>query len=193
MTSTKESIRKEALTLFSQRGYGATSMNDIAQKVGIKKSSLYSHYSGKEEIFLAIYQELAEIYENLNKRLFEESEDKLFEEKLFHIFQGFIKYYYENKEFQAFWNQMTILAPPEIREKILPDLAKKDEYFHKKMIGIFQEGMEQGIITQGYPQKKVMSFRAMRDGVVAWLLLLPQLNEEWISDFWSDLWNGLQK
>jgi len=49
--TTKELIIEEALTLFSQKGYHGTSVKDIANAVGIKDSSLYKHFSSKQEIF----------------------------------------------------------------------------------------------------------------------------------------------
>lgn len=49
--STKEKITIEALKLFSEKGYQAVSVADIAEKVGIRAPSLYKHYPSKEEIF----------------------------------------------------------------------------------------------------------------------------------------------
>ena len=48
--STKEKILDEALTLFAKNGYDGTSMEQIAQMVGIKAPSLYKHFKGKQEI-----------------------------------------------------------------------------------------------------------------------------------------------
>lgn len=49
--TTKERILKEALALFSERGYQAVYVGDIAKAVGIKAPSLYKHYKSKKEIF----------------------------------------------------------------------------------------------------------------------------------------------
>lgn len=54
---TKDMILQEALKLFSNSGYEGTSIRQIASKVGIKESSIYSHFSSKEEIFRAIIKE----------------------------------------------------------------------------------------------------------------------------------------
>ena len=50
MTSTKEKILETALTLFAENGFDGTSMEQIAQNVGIKAPSLYKHFKGKEDI-----------------------------------------------------------------------------------------------------------------------------------------------
>src|SRR3954467_12190393 len=47
-------ILDAALKLFSHRGYGATSVRDIAEDAGISKGNVYHHFSDKETIFRAL-------------------------------------------------------------------------------------------------------------------------------------------
>jgi AcrR family transcriptional regulator len=47
-------ILESALKLFSHRGYGATSVSDIAEKAGVSKGNVYHHFSDKETIFRAL-------------------------------------------------------------------------------------------------------------------------------------------
>lgn len=61
--NTREKIVLEALRLFSQRGYDAVSVEQIAAAVGIKAPSLYKHYRSKRDIFDAIFAEAATRYE----------------------------------------------------------------------------------------------------------------------------------
>lgn len=53
-SNTKQEILMAALNLFSIQGYEATSISQIADAVGIRKASLYSHYAGKREILDAL-------------------------------------------------------------------------------------------------------------------------------------------
>ena len=48
--NTRDEILKVALDLFSVNGYEATSISQIADAVGIRKASLYSHFISKQEI-----------------------------------------------------------------------------------------------------------------------------------------------
>lgn len=59
--NTKERIRYEALKLFSQKGYDAVGVTEIADAVGIKAPSLYKHYKSKRAIFDSIVQRMSEI------------------------------------------------------------------------------------------------------------------------------------
>ena len=45
-SNTREEILEAALDLFAVNGYEATSISQLADAVGIRKASLYSHHSG---------------------------------------------------------------------------------------------------------------------------------------------------
>lgn len=62
--TTKDKIIVESLKLFSRKGYDGVSMREIATAVGIKGASIYNHFSGKEEIFNAIFDAMKIRYEN---------------------------------------------------------------------------------------------------------------------------------
>ena len=47
----KQHILDAALKMFSHRGYGATSVRDIAEEAGLSKGNVYHHFPDKEAIF----------------------------------------------------------------------------------------------------------------------------------------------
>lgn len=49
---TKKHIAEKAKVLFEQKGYAATSMEEIREFTGISKGSIYYHFKSKEELFL---------------------------------------------------------------------------------------------------------------------------------------------
>lgn len=61
--ATKKIILEKALELFSERGYDAVSVGDIAAATGIKAPSLYNHFKSKQAIFEAIVEETSIRYE----------------------------------------------------------------------------------------------------------------------------------
>ena len=61
--NTKREILNAVLELFSEQGFEATSMAQIAGAVGIRKASLYSHFENKQAILDTLVQEVLEQYE----------------------------------------------------------------------------------------------------------------------------------
>ena len=55
-TNRKEEIILTTLELAAEKGLAGVSMSRIADKIGIKKPSLYKHFSSKDEIVEAMYQ-----------------------------------------------------------------------------------------------------------------------------------------
>ncbi len=67
----RQAILAAAHTQFRQYGYRKTSMEDIAQELGISRASLYSYFENKDEIFRCVSmslheQALAEVRSCLN-------------------------------------------------------------------------------------------------------------------------------
>lgn len=56
-SNTKQEILEAALNLFSTQGFEATSVSQIADAVGIRKASMYSHFTSKQEILDALLQD----------------------------------------------------------------------------------------------------------------------------------------
>ena len=60
--NTKHEILESALDLFSVQGFEATSVSQIANAVGIRKASLYSHFENKQAILDVLVKEVLEQY-----------------------------------------------------------------------------------------------------------------------------------
>src|SRR5262245_60997191 len=52
---TRERILDAALDLFVRKGYGETSLREIAAALGFSKAALYYHFESKQEILLALH------------------------------------------------------------------------------------------------------------------------------------------
>jgi AcrR family transcriptional regulator len=53
----RQQLLDVAARLFRERGYHVTSMRDLAHEVGMLSGSIYYHFSSKEELLLAVYEE----------------------------------------------------------------------------------------------------------------------------------------
>jgi TetR/AcrR family transcriptional repressor of nem operon len=53
---TRERLLEAAAKLVHDKGFGATSLNDLLTAAGIKKGTLYHHFPGKDDLGLAVLQ-----------------------------------------------------------------------------------------------------------------------------------------
>ena len=83
----KENIKKAALQVFIKYGYYKTTMDDIAEGVGIKKNSLYYYFPNKESLFEEIVREQSQkMFEHVGKTV---AESATIEEKIRSFFNEF--------------------------------------------------------------------------------------------------------
>lgn len=64
MNKTKRKIFETSMRLFAEKGYDATSIEDITATVGVAKGTLYYHFSSKEEIFNFLVEEGIKLLQN---------------------------------------------------------------------------------------------------------------------------------
>jgi AcrR family transcriptional regulator len=57
----RAAIAKTAAELFDKRGYNSTSMEDIADSVGLRKPSLYHYFKSKDEILFYVHNEMIDL------------------------------------------------------------------------------------------------------------------------------------
>lgn len=62
-TDSRRDILRTAARLFQQRGYEATSMQDVASALNLSKGALYHHFQSKDEILFEIMNHGLDVFE----------------------------------------------------------------------------------------------------------------------------------
>ena len=81
-----QELLQAALQLFDQKGFAATRIDEVAQKAGVSKGTLYLYYPSKEDLFKAVVrqnlsslieegQQLAATFEGSSAELLRELRD----------------------------------------------------------------------------------------------------------------------
>ena len=148
---TKEKIFDVSIDLFSQKGFDAVSVREIAREVGIRESSIYNHYKSKEAILDAIIDYFKSELESSSPP--EEEMEKLLETPELFFEVGA----------KAFIERMTAPKTEKIWRIISIELyhnKKIREFFKKELLElplasweeIFTKMMEKGVIKQVDPK-----------------------------------------
>lgn len=161
--SRKEQVIRKAAELFREKGYAASSMRDLAQKLGIEAASLYSHIKSKEEILQNLcFDMAAEFRKSLDEveKLNVSSAEKLRKGIIGHI-QVMAK---DLTASAVFMNEHRHLSQPWLRQFLLLRI---------NYINRFKEIIEHGVRSG--------EFKASIDRKLAVMTLFSSLN-------WMPMW-----
>ncbi|WP_243028879.1 TetR/AcrR family transcriptional regulator [Thermus albus] len=132
----REQILSIASHLFSQRGYHATSMRDLAKELNLQGGSLYAHIASKEELLIEVVRRAAERFLAVLDSL--EGDPVA---KLKGLVQGHLRVIAEElPRATVFFHEWKHLSPPLLEEA--KALRRK---YEEGVQGIIQEGVEQGV------------------------------------------------
>ena len=114
--STKYEILDAALTLFSTGGYEATSISQIAEAVGIRKASLYSHFASKQDILDELIEIIQKQYEehsmfaqaDWNNADFIENKDDMTVQQVVQMIIGHVRYILNDPQVSRIRKLLTI-------------------------------------------------------------------------------------
>ena len=59
---TRQQLLESALRVFSEKGYAATRLSDIAVAAGVTRGAIYHHFGNKKELFIALFKDRADPY-----------------------------------------------------------------------------------------------------------------------------------
>ena len=161
---TKQEILEHSLTLFMKQGYEGASMSDIASATGIKKASLYAHYSGKEEIFSAVFSGVVEEYRAMMQSLTLRREDESALTRLERMFRAFLRYCHENER-MYFWDRYFYYPPAFMREEIQQKTLETQQVFLDRITAVAAEGVRRGELREQPPEKLALAFYYLMIGL----------------------------
>lgn len=93
---TAEKIMNVALRHFARNGYERASLADIATEVGIKKTSIYNHFKGKDDLFMAVFENAAKRELHFVQAYLKPYHDVQLEQQLFGFLSGYKERYMLN-------------------------------------------------------------------------------------------------
>ncbi|CAG7616349.1 TetR/AcrR family transcriptional regulator [Paenibacillus allorhizosphaerae] len=141
---TKKLIAERAKVLFEQKGYAATSMEEIRECTQTSKGSIYYHFKSKEELFLYAVEESSKAW----RSLWEEQANKVatVREKLYLL----ARYYATDMQ-----NPLSKIVPEYIAsEKIEHMMKEKIIRLIQPEYDVFHQLIEEGIRKQEFESSK---------------------------------------
>lgn len=178
---TRQAILDAAAQVFSQKGYHAASMQDIAEAVNLQKGSLYHHVASKQEILaLLLDQALDLLIERMQTVI---TQPLPADAKLRLAAAEYLTTILEHKELAA----VLLLE----HRSLDPDLAAQHKIGRDRFEGLWRDlvrqGMAEGVFTYPDPVMAVLAIIGALNWAITWYRPNGSLSPSQIADQFAEL------
>jgi AcrR family transcriptional regulator len=161
-TTKKEVIIEKAARLFREKGFGAASMRDLAETVGVEAASLYNHIQSKAEILQAICFKVAN--EFISRLEAVESSNAPTLEKMETIIRFHIRMMIDQFDYVYISDHEWRHLP----EPYLSNFLNQRRSYRKRLSDIISQGIHLGEMRQEEPYVSVLVILSAISGIESW-------------------------
>ncbi|MEK4486373.1 TetR/AcrR family transcriptional regulator [Psychrobacillus sp. FSL H8-0484] len=187
-------IKEVALNRFTENGYDGTSMAQIAEDVGIKKQSIYTHFKGKDELFLQVCSDVFANELRFISNFIESNNTRSIEDFLFDFLLHYKKRY-EKNEYTKFWLRISFFPPSHLYKQVITYVYEYWDKLDELLVPIIEKAMMEGEISSSIGARRATAaFLGVLDGIYVEMLYGgPERVIKRLDASWYLYWRGLSK
>ncbi len=155
----EESILQAAAACFGEQGYRATTLETVAERLGISRVTLYRYCPSKEELLTRVFERSIAIFQRGLQQIC--TQDVPPEEKLRQIIRHQIRLMADHRNFLSVFFSEEGNLPPEMARRVRTERPEHDALIE----GVIREGIEAGRLAPLPP--KLLCFALL--GMCNWL------------------------
>jgi AcrR family transcriptional regulator len=190
--STLERLRRVAAELFATRGYDGTSMADIADRLGLRKASLYNYYPSKEELLLDLFGEALAGWEAASQPAL--SAPGSYGERLRRHLEAALGFVADHPHQAAVVRLAATQIGGELGKRLERRLEEEEGRYLGQMERLFAQAVAAGEVREGEPRELALVWKVLVDGLLINQLLLPPGKDRYLRRLprlWTLFWHGL--
>lgn len=177
----RDDILTAAAQVFSQKGFHAASMQDIAQAVNLQKASLYHHIDSKQEILLALLDQAFDLLTEHIQPLI--NLPIPIADKLQQAMCAYLTDMLENRELAS----VLLLEYRSLRDEYRARHILRRDRFEQLWRDMIQEGIDAGVFNSTDPAIASRALLGVMNWTITWYHPNGLLTPRQISDQYADL------
>lgn len=183
-------IRDAALSHFANLGYEGASLSKIAEEVGIKKPTIYSHYKGKDDLFLSVVQYVFQLERRRILEYFQLCADMPLKTKLQGMFQ-WLEDGFKESDTTKFLLRVAFFPPPALFDEVMNIVNPFLDGMQRNLIKLLNKATQQGEFSHSNTEAVAITYLTLIDGVLVELLYGgKQRYQIRVEAAWSIFWQG---
>lgn len=182
----REAILDAAAVCFVERGYGATSVDDIAERLGVSKPTLYYHVGGKQELLGASFSRALDAYSDA-------VEDTAVSgvtgrERLHQVVQKYVEIT-TTVHGRCLHRVPDVELTPEVRDRLRAVKRKVDA----RIRDLLREGVRDGSLRSADIRMSTFAISGAMNSIAQWYAPSGKLNPDEIAErLWDSFAEGLR-
>ncbi|MEN1935891.1 TetR/AcrR family transcriptional regulator [Paenibacillus sp. 102] len=185
-------IKDAALKYFTIHGYEGTPLSLIAEEVGMKKQSIYSHFKGKDDLFLQVLRDAKETELASKLQYLSKIDSQNPEKDLYRLLQLEIDLFQKNEQLK-FWLRMSFFPPAHLAKAIEKEVIDISEKVYVLLENKFQDWIDAKVIVGDIAKTPTLAFLGVIDSII--LELVYGNDEKRLKDkleaSWAVFWRGI--
>jgi AcrR family transcriptional regulator len=153
---TRQHLLKAGLKVFSEKGYAASRLSDVAEEAGVTRGAIYWHFKNKKELFIALFRENVDPFFDVIGSILEEKIEPLM--KLRKLMTEIFEKIECSADFRA--NQELEFSNRKVQEEIAElreYMASRAEKFNIIFVKMIVAGQERGEIRKDIEAEAIIS------------------------------------
>jgi len=157
-------IAQAAQEVFAERGYQQATLEEIAQRAGMAKATIYLYYRNKDDLFLHVVEELVNMATAATAQEATTAKPPL--EKLYDVVRAKVEFY--ERERQFFRIYLSEKQGLEVAPKTPHKKAVREMYLQgvQTLAGVVQEGIDAGVLRPMDSQRLAFFLQEMISNVL---------------------------
>ncbi|MFA1819537.1 TetR/AcrR family transcriptional regulator [Virgibacillus oceani] len=190
--TTRDKILQAALSSFAINGYEGTTLAHIAGAVGIRKPSLYNHFTSKDELFFTVAEKVMKEWIEVMVTSAHAHKVKPTEQRIYLVLADSTDFI-RGKHEGMLYKRLMLFPPAALVEDLRRLVQAGDEKIDEILKDFYEQGRNEGVLNDSFPVFRA-GFYCLMDGLFTESFIYREEEfQDRLEGAWTVFYRGVSK